>query len=92
MIYQGYIQEHICVYDFVSKAIILLSRSSINVYVSYPYRIIERTSDLYKSIVVWMEILLLFHIVFNLTSDHSYIYLRFTLASLVKVTPKYLNL
>ena len=60
----------ICLYDFVSKVIILLSRSSVNVHVSHLYSIIERTRYLYRSIFVWIEILLLFHIVFNLTNAY----------------------
>ena len=89
----------ICLYDFVSKAIILLSGYSVNVHVSHPYSIIERTSDFYRSICVWMDILLLFHIlVFNLTNaDVAVAILIFIsdslhLPSLVKVTSKYLNL
>ena len=58
----------ICLYDYVSKAIILLFRFSVNVHVSHTYSIIESTSDLYRSIFVLMEFLLLFHIVFNLTN------------------------
>ena len=79
-------------------SLILLSKSSVNVHVSHPsYSIIEMTSDLYKSIFVWMEILLLFHIVFNLTNaDVAVAILIFIsdslLPSLVKVTHKYLNL
>ena len=43
----GYIPlPRICLYDFISKAIILLSRYSVNAHVSHPYSIIERTSDL----------------------------------------------
>ena len=84
-------------YDFVSKAIILLSRSSVNVHVSHPYSIIDRTSDLYRSIFVWIEILLLFHIVFNLTNAEVAVYILIFISDtllpfLIKVTTKYLNL